>query len=116
MIWHNRGPVAERRLNQPPTGSLQLACMVTIDVVWILEQIAGKHRDDIRVTAHDARGGQFSDTGEGRRRSGLAADAGLPDHGFGVSDFLFADLLDSALRFTHLFEGFGPRNRVPDLD
>src|SRR5690242_21106794 len=96
--------------------SLQLTGMVAINVIRVFKQITGKNRYDIRVTPHDSGGGQAADSSQRCRRCRLAADARLADHGLGVGNFLLADFLDSALRFSHLFEGFGPRNGVADFD
>ena len=90
--------------------------MVAVDVIGVLQQVAGEDRDDVVGWPDHARGGELPDARQGGRRGGLAADAAEADLGFGVGDFLLAHLLDHAAREAHFVQRFGPGDGVANAN
>ena len=98
-----------------PVGIFELAGVVAINVIGVLQHIAGQHRDHIRVAAHDARRSL-------RMPARVAAEAGsqpMPHRPITA----LASAISCSVTFsttppevTHLVERFGPRDRIADLD
>ena len=97
-------------------GSRELAGVVAVDVVGVLQDVAGEDRDHIRVARMTPAAVSL------RMPASVAAEAGSqpmphwPIMRLGVGDLLLGHLLHHAVRRAHLVQRFGPRDRIADLD
>ena len=90
------GTIAEPRLDRTAFGILQLAGVIAVNVVRILQHVARQHRDHIVVRSNHSRRGQLSNSRQRRRRGRLAADAASPDDRLGVRDLLLGHFFHHA--------------------
>src|SRR5207248_1742080 len=88
--------VTEGRLDLRAAGRFELASVIAVDVVRILQDVAGENRDDIGIARNYTRGGEFANSRERRRRGWLAADAAQSNDRLRVGDLLLGhDFNDS---------------------
>ena len=94
--------ITEVRKDRSAGRGLKLTSVISIDVVGVLQDVAGQHRDNILSGLDGARRYQFLESGEGGGRGRLAADSAASDDRFSVRDLLLSNSLDGAARCLNL--------------
>src|SRR5205814_6093310 len=96
IVGDNHWAIGECGLDPHSTRRFELPGVIAIDVIRILEHIAGEHGDYIRIRSDYARCRKLPNSRQRRRRSRLTSDSAQSNNGFCVGDLLLCHLLHYA--------------------
>src|SRR5450432_3611508 len=116
IVRHQDGPIPEIGRDPLAARRFQLARVVLVNVIRVLEYMPGQHRHHIVIRPHGARRAQLPDSGERCGRGGFASDSTLSDHRFCIRNLLLRDLLDQAVRIFQNPQRLRPRDGIANLD
>ena len=79
VVGNHKGRIAKGGAYGGAIGRLQFAGVIAINVIRVLQDIAGENTHQIRIGPDDATGDQLFDAGEGCGRGRFTTDTALAD-------------------------------------